>query len=71
MVKPDNDSICPLCEQSNRCDVNAKQGCWCLNIQVPPALLAQIPAELKGISCVCNACITRFNQQQSLAHRAK
>ena len=64
-TKPDV-SICPLCNQSNRCDVLASSGCWCMNAKVPQALLAQIPEHLKAVSCVCNACITRYYQQQAL-----
>lgn len=60
-----DDSICPLCEQSNRCDVKASQGCWCMNTAVPEALLAQVPEQLKGKSCVCNACIAAYFQQHS------
>ena len=33
-----------------------------LNTQEPEALLAKFPTHLKGISCVCNACISRYLQ---------
>ena len=66
MTYKNDASICPLCEQSNRCDVKASTGCWCMNSQVPQALLAKVPAHLKGVSCVCNACIARYQQQQIL-----
>jgi len=67
-VKVD-DSLCPLCRQSNRCDVQSSQGCWCMNTQVPAALLAKVPEHLKGISCVCNNCIANFHQQQLLDNK--
>lgn len=61
-----NGSTCPLCKQSNRCNVKASSGCWCMNTQVPKALLAKIPAHLKGKSCVCNLCIANYQQQLAL-----
>lgn len=61
-----DDKFCPLCEQENRCEVKSQQGCWCMNTQVPAALLAKVPDNLKGISCVCNSCIARYHQQQTL-----
>lgn len=71
MTDKTDDSICPLCEQSNRCDVKASQGCWCMNTKVPAALLAQVPEKFKGKTCVCNACIARYHQQQSLSNSTK
>jgi hypothetical protein len=71
MIYKKDDSICPLCEQSNRCDVKASSSCWCMNTQVPEALLEKIPAYLKGVSCVCNACIGRYHAQQALVANPK
>ena len=59
-----DDSICPLCQQNNRCDVQAQQGCWCMKTEVPTALLDKVPDSLKGKKCICNACIERFEQQK-------
>ncbi len=64
MTNKNDGSICPLCQQKNRCDVKAKSGCWCMNTQVPEALLAKIPTHLKAISCVCNNCIEQYHHQQ-------
>ena len=58
-----DDSTCPLCLKINHCDVQSQQGCWCMNTKVPKALLAKIPEQLKGKSCICNACIKRYQQQ--------
>jgi len=71
MTYKNDGSICPLCNKINRCDVKASSGCWCMNTQVPEALLARIPTELKGISCVCNNCIERYYQQQALKHNGE
>ncbi|KGJ97421.1 cysteine-rich CWC family protein [Colwellia psychrerythraea] len=65
MIKRVNDSICPLCKQSNRCDVKSNKGCWCMNTKVPAALLAQVPVEFKAKTCICNSCIEHYNQQQT------
>ncbi|MEI6894637.1 MAG: cysteine-rich CWC family protein [Colwellia sp.] len=70
MMNKNDTSICPLCQKSNRCDVdalNASEGCWCMNTKVPQALLATLPAHLKKVSCICNACIERYHQQQVLS----
>lgn len=66
MTDKNNGSMCPLCQQKNRCDVKAASNCWCMNTPVPEALLAKIPAHLRGVSCVCNACITNYQRQQGL-----
>jgi hypothetical protein len=71
MTDKNDNSICPLCNKLNRCDVNASSGCWCMNSNVPQALLATVPAELKGISCVCNNCIEGYYQQQRLKHNGE
>lgn len=71
MTDKNDDSICPLCQKSNRCDVKAGSSCWCMNTPVPEALLTQIPAHLKGVSCVCNACIARYRLQQHLNANVK
>jgi hypothetical protein len=71
MTTTNDDSICPLCQQVNSCDVNANNGCWCMNTNVPQALLAKIPTELKGVSCVCNACIDDYYQQHMPIHNAE
>lgn len=66
MTDKNDGSICPLCEQRNLCDVKANSGCWCMNTEVPKALLEKIPVHLKGKSCVCNACIANYQQLQAL-----
>ena len=70
MTNKIDDSICPLCQQSNRCDVQSQQGCWCMVTKVPAELLAQIPEYLRGNTCICNTCIEQY-QQQKLAKNTK
>ncbi|TYK66555.1 cysteine-rich CWC family protein [Colwellia echini] len=66
-----DDSICPLCQQSNRCDVNASAGCWCMNTNVPQALLATIPTDLQGKSCVCNNCIQAYFKNKNIKQQSQ
>ena len=57
-----DDSICPLCQQSNRCEVQASAGCWCMTTTVPAELLAKTPEKQKNKSCICQACIENYYQ---------
>jgi len=60
--------VCPLCGQANGClnlgaqDVN--RTCWCNDpaIKFPQALLASIPAQLRGKACICKSCVLRFSR---------
>lgn len=72
---------CPLCQGENACGNElAKQveqsltgpndqinTCWCqdVSIQFPPALLAQVPEQLKGKRCICQNCVKKFLNEQS------
>lgn len=60
-----NASICPLCQQLNRCNVKASTGCWCMKTKMPAALLAQVPTAIKNKRCICNSCIEQYYQDQS------
>ena len=66
MTKQTNQTACPLCLQTNLCDVAAKQGCWCNDLVVPQALLNLLPEALKNKSCICRQCIASFNNNPSL-----
>ena len=61
MNTPVDQSQCPLCQQSNLCGVNGKETCWCVRSDIKRELLAQVPEELSGKSCVCQQCIDKFN----------
>ncbi len=62
--------VCPLCGQANGClnlgaqDVN--RTCWCNDpaIVFPEALLASIPAQLRGKACICKSCVLRFSPSE-------
>lgn len=63
IIRP-NPERCPLCGGPNNCQLatlSAQQGpCWCLQMEVPPALVARVPAELKDCTCICRRCIEQF-----------
>lgn len=66
MINQHNESICPLCQKSNGCEVQTDRVCWCMNlaVNVPQVLLDKIPSQLKGKCCICNTCIADYLQQQ-------
>ncbi len=57
---------CPLCHQPNECQlctVAAYKGpCWCAQVEIPEALLAQIPPDLHNQACLCQNCITTWHR---------
>ncbi|WP_193747536.1 cysteine-rich CWC family protein [Cellvibrio sp. OA-2007] len=60
---------CPLCGQPNHC-TPANTGsfagsCWCKTQPFPPELLAQLAPEQRNNSCICQACVNHFHNQQS------
>jgi hypothetical protein len=57
-------SICPLCQQKNCCTVELAANCWCAQTDIPAALLATIPEDLQGKSCICARCIRQYHQQK-------
>ncbi|MFS0724058.1 cysteine-rich CWC family protein [Paenibacillus sp. 1P07SE] len=53
---------CPLCGGDNRCGVlrgTAIEDCWCYRTAVPRELREQVPEELAGKACICEACVAR------------
>ncbi len=64
-------NICPLCGERNNCKqadpTTPPKPCWCELLSVPPALLAQIPAEQRQKACICQKCITKFAAQENAA----
>lgn len=65
MTKVLDTNRCPMCNQVNHCDVVNASQCWCMNTTVPNALIARLPEELQGKSCLCAACIEKCSQSQS------
>ncbi|WP_162583107.1 cysteine-rich CWC family protein [Variovorax sp. PBS-H4] len=65
-AKPDIDaSRCPLCGEANRCalelerETGQPQGtCWCMQSEFSPGVLDRLPAESRGLACICARCAT-------------
>ena len=57
---------CPLCGQPNDCQLCTaaayKGPCWCAKVEIPEALLAQVPPELRNQACLCRACVMKFHR---------
>jgi hypothetical protein len=56
---------CPLCGQPNDCQLGTtaawKGPCWCAKLDMPEALLAQVPAGLRHRACICRVCVDAFH----------
>ena len=55
--------LCPLCGQPNRCAMEVARGtgvpqppCWCTQVDFSRELLAGLPAQARGVACICRAC---------------
>jgi len=60
-AQPRPNPLCPLCDGANAC-VPAQSGrfdepCWCQAATFSAALLARVPAPLRGVACVWAACV--------------
>jgi hypothetical protein len=60
-------SLCPLCGQSNNCAMEKEKltqqkqdPCWCVSVEFPKQLLAQLPKDALG--CICNKCVAKATQ---------
>ena len=50
---------CPLCGGDNQCAVAAgepAENCWCMTATISEAALEALPAEERGVRCICPAC---------------
>ncbi len=52
---------CPLCGGANACTPAARdqydEPCWCQGATFSAELLARVPEPLRGVACVCAACV--------------
>ncbi len=65
---------CPLCGQANRCAVEieretgvAQAPCWCLSARFTDALRQCVPAEARGVACICAHCANAATTEESLS----
>jgi len=66
MKGPDffNPAQCPLCGGANACQLCSpaayKSQCWCVEAEIPAALLARVPENFRNRACICRACVEKF-----------
>ncbi|WP_434673741.1 cysteine-rich CWC family protein [Pseudomonas sp. R1-15] len=69
MNKPD---LCPACGATNDCTLanpkTADRACWCYDVSIDPAVLENLPAELRNQSCLCPRC-ARVDEQLRAKHQ--
>ncbi|REK75703.1 hypothetical protein DX130_01070 [Paenibacillus paeoniae] len=56
-------AACPLCGGGNSCAALLEENprdCWCFHAAIPKELLARIPEEARGKSCVCENCVRAY-----------
>jgi hypothetical protein len=60
---------CPLCGKPNNCQLCTeaayKGPCWCATVQIPEALLARVPPELRNKACICHGCVMDFHRKKA------
>lgn len=62
---------CPLCGEGNSCAALLEENprdCWCFHAAIPKELLARIPDEERGKSCVCESCVQAFRMEEAKSH---
>jgi len=70
-----NQNLCPLCGGANECQLCSpaayKGKCWCTQIEIPDALLARVPDDLRNKSCICQNCTAEFHRAKNSSARQK
>ena len=60
MTQPVDPACCPLCGAPNRCVMASGEPapgpCWCASVEIPASVLARVPADARGVACVCASC---------------
>jgi hypothetical protein len=59
-MTPEQAAICPLCLQNNACDVSNPLGCWCMQKEIPKALIKKAQALQQEPRCICQNCIEQY-----------
>jgi len=64
-----NPSLCPLCGVANECQLCSpathKGVCWCAKAEMPEALLARVPENLRNRACICRPCVEQFRIERA------
>ncbi|MFC5650228.1 cysteine-rich CWC family protein [Paenibacillus solisilvae] len=53
---------CPICAQTNKCDLTASEGCWCTREIFPQAIFELVDDRKKGKACICKECLDQFKR---------
>jgi hypothetical protein len=64
-----NTAKCPLCGEPNQCALAADPTateCWCDTVVFPDDLLAQIPEDAVRKTCVCQECLSQFQESANV-----
>lgn len=55
---------CPLCGAANMCamEIERETGavqppCWCMSADFTEALMNRVPADARGLACICANCV--------------
>jgi hypothetical protein len=60
-------TTCPLCGGANDCGTAlGKSACWCFSAAIAPDVLARVPDEQRGVSCVCQRCVEAMSAPEPL-----
>jgi len=70
-----NPAACPLCGNDNGCQLCSPatyQGpCWCARVEMPAALLARVPENLRDRACICRQCAESYQRELPPAQNSK
>jgi len=60
--------LCPICGLPNDCAtaLGRSETCWCCSVQIPQSLLDRIPDEARRKACVCQTCVKKAVEKESL-----
>jgi hypothetical protein len=60
---------CPACGALNQCSLadprSATLACWCYSVNIDPAVLQALPAELRNKACLCPRCAAVQDQLEA------
>lgn len=58
-----NKGICPICGSENNCNMVKgldASACWCMEIEIPKALLEKLTDDQKKQGCICKNCVDAY-----------
>lgn len=58
-----NEHVCPICGLQNECMIEDAGNCWCMTVEVPKTLLAQLADDDRNVRCICKTCIEKHQKK--------